>query len=142
MFNYTYMYIIMYKNARMCSRLAGGRGCTRRSHLQHVRTAHAHERRSRCQQLHSASSAGAGHHSKLLTLSSVVSIFLNISVLAQVYGDGKQTRSFQYVSDLVDGLMALMHGNYSQPVNIGNPEEYTIMQFAQRIKKLAGSFYD
>ena len=57
----------------------------------------------------------------------------------QVYGDGKQTRSFQYVSDLVDGLMALMRGNYSLPVNIGNPEEYTIMEFAQRIRKLAGT---
>ena len=60
-------------------------------------------------------------------------------MLVQVYGDGKQTRSFQYVSDLVDGLMALMHGNYSLPVNIGNPEEYTILEFAERIKKLAGN---
>ena len=43
-----------------------------------------------------------------------------------IYGNGKQTRSFQYVSDLVDGLMALMASNYSQPINIGNPVEHTI----------------
>lgn len=44
----------------------------------------------------------------------------------QIYGNGKQTRSFQYVSDLVDGLVALMESNYTQPVNIGNPVEHTI----------------
>ena len=43
-----------------------------------------------------------------------------------IYGNGKQTRSFQYVSDLVDGLVALMASNYTLPVNIGNPEEHTI----------------
>lgn len=43
-----------------------------------------------------------------------------------MYGNGKQTRSFQYVSDLVDGLVALMASNYTQPVNIGNPVEHTI----------------
>lgn len=43
-----------------------------------------------------------------------------------IYGSGKQTRSFQYVSDLVDGLVALMASNYSLPVNIGNPVEHTI----------------
>lgn len=43
-----------------------------------------------------------------------------------IYGNGKQTRSFQYVSDLVDGLIALMASNYTLPVNIGNPDEYTI----------------
>ena len=56
----------------------------------------------------------------------------------QVYGEGEQTRSFQYVSDLVDGLIALMNCNYSQPVNIGNPEEYTIMQFAKVIRDAVG----
>lgn len=45
---------------------------------------------------------------------------------SQVYGSGKQTRSFQYVSDLVDGLIALMNSNYSLPVNLGNPTEHTI----------------
>lgn len=44
----------------------------------------------------------------------------------QIYGNGKQTRSFQYVSDLTDGLVALMASNYTQPVNIGNPVEHTI----------------
>ena len=44
----------------------------------------------------------------------------------QIYGDGSQTRSFQYVSDLVDGLIALMNANYTQPVNLGNPVESTI----------------
>lgn len=52
-----------------------------------------------------------------------------------VYGDGKQTRSFQYVHDLVDGLIALMASNYTQPVNLGNPEEYTIREFAEVIQK-------
>ncbi|KAI3658752.1 hypothetical protein MP638_001634 [Amoeboaphelidium occidentale] len=52
-----------------------------------------------------------------------------------VYGDGKQTRSFQYVHDLVDGLIALMNAEYNQPVNIGNPDEYTIQQFADMIRK-------
>lgn len=55
-----------------------------------------------------------------------------------VYGEGKQTRSFQYVSDLVDGLIALMNGNYTQPVNVGNPDEHTIIEFAQIIRKLVG----
>ena len=43
-----------------------------------------------------------------------------------IYGDGQQTRSFQFVDDLVEGLIRLMNGNYSQPVNIGNPDEYTV----------------
>jgi hypothetical protein len=43
-----------------------------------------------------------------------------------IYGNGEQTRSFQYVDDLVEGLIRLMNGNYSQPVNLGNPDEYTV----------------
>lgn len=43
-----------------------------------------------------------------------------------IYGDGSQTRSFQYVDDLVEGLIRLMNGNYSLPVNLGNPDEYTV----------------
>ncbi|XP_065643919.1 UDP-glucuronic acid decarboxylase 1 isoform X2 [Hydra vulgaris] len=50
-----------------------------------------------------------------------------------VYGDGEQTRSFQYISDLVNGLIKLMNGNVSQPVNIGNPEEHSINHFAKII---------
>ena len=47
-----------------------------------------------------------------------------------------QTRSFQYVSDLVNGLVALMNGNYSGPVNLGNPDEYTMLEFAEKIKRV------
>lgn len=53
-----------------------------------------------------------------------------------IYGEGDQTRSFQYVSDLVDGLHALMNGSYDFPVNLGNPEEFTIKDFAVHISKL------
>jgi len=53
-----------------------------------------------------------------------------------VYGNGAQTRSFCYVSDLVDGLMRLMNGAYVGPVNLGNPEEYTILELAQAIQKM------
>ena len=54
-----------------------------------------------------------------------------------IYGDGNQTRSFQYVSDLVDGLIKLMnHPTQNLPVNIGNPDEYSIKQFATLIKDM------
>jgi len=56
-----------------------------------------------------------------------------------VYGEGEQTRSFQYVSDLVDGLHLLMNGSYDRPVNLGNPDEFTIIEFAEYIKKLTQS---
>ena len=56
-----------------------------------------------------------------------------------IYGKGEQTRSFQYVSDLVDGLHALMNGDYDGPVNLGNPDEYTVKQFAEYIKELTKS---
>ena len=49
-----------------------------------------------------------------------------------IYGD--QTRSFQYVSDLVNGLIALMRSDTSSPVNLGNPDEHTILEFAELIK--------
>ena len=52
-----------------------------------------------------------------------------------VYGDGSQTRSFCYVSDLIEGFIRLMNGDYIGPVNIGNPGEYTILQLAQTIQK-------
>ncbi|PSN47752.1 UDP-glucuronic acid decarboxylase 1 [Blattella germanica] len=55
-----------------------------------------------------------------------------------IYGHGKQTRSFQYVSDLVDGLIALMASNYTLPVNLGNPIEHTIEEFASMINELVG----
>lgn len=56
-----------------------------------------------------------------------------------VYGDGSQTRSFCYVSDLIEGLYRLMQADEHYPVNLGNPHEITILEFAQRIKELTGS---
>lgn len=53
-----------------------------------------------------------------------------------VYGDGQQTRSFQYVSDLVEGIYRLLLSDYSDPVNIGNPREMTILQFAEVVNML------
>jgi dTDP-glucose 4,6-dehydratase len=56
-----------------------------------------------------------------------------------VYGDGSQTRSFCYVSDLIEGIYRLMQSDEHYPVNLGNPHEVTILEFAQRIKELTGS---
>ena len=53
-----------------------------------------------------------------------------------VYGDGEQTRSFQYVSDLVEGLYRLLNSDFSDPVNIGNPHEMSIRQFAEVVNEL------
>jgi UDP-glucuronate decarboxylase len=53
-----------------------------------------------------------------------------------VYGSGAQTRSFCYVSDLVDGLIRLMNGDAIGPINLGNPEEYSILQLAETIQKM------
>jgi dTDP-glucose 4,6-dehydratase len=50
-----------------------------------------------------------------------------------IYGDGKQTRSFCYVSDLIDGIFKLLISNETSPVNIGNPEEITIEDFAKEV---------
>jgi dTDP-glucose 4,6-dehydratase len=52
-----------------------------------------------------------------------------------IYGDGKQTRSFCYVSDLIEGIYRLMMSNEHFPVNIGNPQEITILEFAERVRK-------
>ena len=56
-----------------------------------------------------------------------------------VYGDGEQTRSFCYVSDLINGIYKLATSDINDPVNIGNPEEYTINDFAKKIKTLVGA---
>jgi len=56
-----------------------------------------------------------------------------------VYGDGSQTRSFMYVSDLVDGIWRLMHAPAHDPVNIGNPHEMTLLELAKRIIRLTAS---
>jgi dTDP-glucose 4,6-dehydratase len=56
-----------------------------------------------------------------------------------VYGDGSQTRSFCYVNDLIEGIYRLLHGDYSLPVNMGNPDEISIMQLAKEILELVGN---
>jgi dTDP-glucose 4,6-dehydratase len=56
-----------------------------------------------------------------------------------VHGDGSQTRSFTYVDDLIEGIVRLLRSGYPEPVNIGNPEEYTVLELATMIKELAGS---
>ena len=56
-----------------------------------------------------------------------------------VYGDGSQTRSFCYVSDLVEGIFRLLKSNETNPVNIGNPDEITIKEFAEEVIKQTGS---
>ncbi len=52
-----------------------------------------------------------------------------------VYGDGSQTRSFCYIQDLVEGLIRLMESKYQKPINLGNPDEHTILEFASIIKE-------
>ena len=69
----------------------------------------------------------------------VVPAFLDQALMGQpmtVFGDGSQTRSFCYVSDLVDGLYRLMQSDERYPVNLGNPQEMTILEFAERIRRM------
>lgn len=56
-----------------------------------------------------------------------------------VFGDGSQTRSFCYVDDLIEGIYRLLLSDYPNPVNIGNPDEITLLQFAEEIRELTGS---
>jgi len=56
-----------------------------------------------------------------------------------VYGDGSQTRSFCFVSDLIEGIRRLMESDERYPVNLGNPQEITILEFAHRVKELTGA---
>ena len=56
-----------------------------------------------------------------------------------IFGDGSQTRSFCYVSDLIDGIFRLMMSDFHEPVNIGNPREMTIRQFAEEILRITGA---
>ena len=72
----------------------------------------------------------------------VVPNFINQSLSNKpitVYGNGKQTRSFCYVSDLIDGICKLMMSSVNDPINLGNPEEHTILEFADLIKELTNS---
>ncbi|ORX56422.1 NAD(P)-binding protein [Hesseltinella vesiculosa] len=67
----------------------------------------------------------------------VVSNFIMQAIRGEpltIYGNGDQTRSFQYIHDLVDGLILLMNKPYTEPVNLGNTEEYTIKEFAESIR--------
>ena len=58
-----------------------------------------------------------------------------------MFGDGTQTRSFCYVDDLVEGLCRLMLSEEREPVNLGNPQEITLLVFAERIQKMLGTDY-
>jgi UDP-glucuronate decarboxylase len=72
----------------------------------------------------------------------VVSNFICQALRGQditVYGDGSQTRSFCYVSDMVDGLISLFESDVSEPINLGNPEEFTVIELAEMVIKLVGS---
>ncbi len=72
----------------------------------------------------------------------VVPNFIHQSLHGQpltVYGDGSQTRSFQYVSDLIDGLVRLLMSDFHDPVNIGNPREMTIIEFAEIVNSITGN---
>ncbi len=84
-----------------------------RAHLQYLRPAHEAGRRAR-----GAGVSRSGLRGEPMT----------------VFGDGSQTRSFCYVSDLVDGLYRLMHSDERYPVNLGNPREMTILEFAEQIR--------
>jgi len=72
----------------------------------------------------------------------VVPTFINQALKGEdltVFGDGKQTRSFCYVSDLVNGILKLAEADYHEPVNLGNPAEMTIDDFAETILKIVGN---
>jgi dTDP-glucose 4,6-dehydratase len=56
-----------------------------------------------------------------------------------IFGDGRQTRSFCYISDLVDGIIRLMHSDLTDPVNIGNPHEMSIEEIGTTIIRMTGS---
>jgi dTDP-glucose 4,6-dehydratase len=72
----------------------------------------------------------------------VVPNFLKQAILGEpltVYGDGSQTRSFCYVDDLIDGIVRLLYSDEHEPVNIGNPVETSILEFAQVINQIVGN---
>ncbi|MEU9865558.1 UDP-glucuronic acid decarboxylase family protein [Streptomyces sp. NPDC047971] len=72
----------------------------------------------------------------------VVSSFISQALRGEaltVYGDGKQTRSFCYVSDLVRGLVAMLDSSQTGPVNLGNPEEWTVQELAELVLDITGS---
>jgi UDP-glucuronate decarboxylase len=56
-----------------------------------------------------------------------------------IYGDGSQTRSFQYIDDLIDGLMKMMDSKTVGPINLGNPNEYTMLELAEKVIEMTSS---
>ena len=75
----------------------------------------------------------------------VVSNFINQCITNKnitIYGDGTQTRSFCYIDDMVQGLIKLMNSKHTMPINLGNPDELTIAQLVDNIKKLTNSHSD
>jgi dTDP-glucose 4,6-dehydratase len=69
----------------------------------------------------------------------VVTNFINQALRGEpltIYGNGKQTRSFQYVDDLIEGIRRLMEVEFSEPVNLGNPEEYNMLELSQIVQEL------
>ncbi len=72
----------------------------------------------------------------------VIPTFINQALKNEpmtIFGDGNQTRSFCYISDLIRGIVELARTDYSMPVNLGNPNEFTVLELAQKIKKLCNS---
>jgi dTDP-glucose 4,6-dehydratase len=72
----------------------------------------------------------------------VVPNFLRQALMGEpltIYGDGKQTRSFCYVDDLIEGITRLLESNEHEPVNIGSPNEISILEFAQTINEMVGN---
>jgi nucleoside-diphosphate-sugar epimerase len=72
----------------------------------------------------------------------VVTNFINQAIAGKsltIYGDGSQSRSFQFISDLIEGIWRLMGIEHHSPVNLGNPEEYTMLELATLIQELVGS---
>ncbi|MBU0683421.1 MAG: GDP-mannose 4,6-dehydratase, partial [Candidatus Omnitrophica bacterium] len=80
---------------------------------------------------------GSFQHLEKMLPRFITSCVLNESIT--VHGDGKQTRSFCYVSDLVKGILKLMKSDCHEPVNLGNPVEKTILALAEKIKQITGS---
>lgn len=74
----------------------------------------------------------------------IVTNFINQALRGQdltVFGDGSQTRSFQYVDDLIEGIIRLMGVEYHGPVNLGNPEEFTVLEFAHFVNEAMGGHH-
>ena len=72
----------------------------------------------------------------------VVPTFINQALRGEpltAFGDGSQTRSFCYVADLIEGIFRLLRSDFSEPVNIGNPTEMTVLEFAQTVIQVVGS---